>query len=35
MESADTMYGVTVEDSGVSKVLSVRISDADKVLANG
>ena len=34
MESADTMYGVTVEDSGVSKVLSVRISDADKVLAN-
>ncbi len=27
MESTDTMYGVTIEDAGVSKVLSVRLDE--------
>ncbi len=27
MESVDTMYGVTIEDAGVSKILSVKIED--------
>lgn len=27
MESVDTMYGVTIEDAGVSKILSVKIDD--------
>lgn len=27
MESADTMYGVTLEDAGVSKILSVKLED--------
>lgn len=27
MESADTMYGVTLEDAGVSKIISVRLED--------
>lgn len=29
MEQADTMYGVTVEESGVSKILSVRLDDVE------
>ena len=30
MESADTMYGVTIEDAGVSKVLSVKLQDYEE-----
>ena len=29
MEVADTMYGVTVEESGVSRLLSVRLDEID------
>ncbi|MGM9539106.1 AAA family ATPase [Anaerovibrio sp.] len=30
MEAADTMYGVTIEDAGVSKVLSVKLQDYEE-----
>lgn len=33
MESADRLYGVTMERSGISKLASVKLSDADEVLA--
>ena len=30
METADILYGVTMENSGVSKLISVRLSDVEK-----
>ena len=30
MESADTMYGVTMQEKGVSKIISVKFEDAQK-----
>jgi len=31
METADILYGVTMENSGVSKLISVRLSDVEKI----
>lgn len=32
MEEADILYGVTMEEAGVSKILSVKLQDADKYI---
>lgn len=32
MEEADVLYGVTMEEAGISKILSVRLQDADSYL---
>ncbi|MCW3489937.1 chromosome segregation protein SMC [Dethiobacter alkaliphilus] len=34
MEQADILYGVTMEESGVSKLISVRLRDADKQVSD-
>lgn len=33
MEEADVLYGVTMQESGVSKLVSVKLSEADEIVA--
>jgi chromosome segregation protein len=33
MESVDTLYGVTMEEPGVSKLVSVRLSGSNRSVA--
>ena len=32
MEYADTLYGVTMQESGVSKLVSVKLNDKEEIL---
>jgi hypothetical protein len=32
MEAADRLYGVTMQEAGISKIVSVQLSDADHEL---
>ena len=34
MESVDTLYGVTMQEPGVSKIVSVKLDDIDEKLAS-
>ena len=34
MEEADVLYGVTMQESGVSKLVSVRLDDGEELVAS-
>ncbi|HZG17428.1 MAG TPA: chromosome segregation protein SMC [Candidatus Bathyarchaeia archaeon] len=34
MESADVLYGITMQEGGVSKIMSVRLEDTNKLIEN-
>ena len=34
MEEADTLYGVTMQDEGISKLLQLQLHDADRYISN-
>jgi chromosome segregation protein len=35
MEHADVLYGVTMQESGISKLVSVRLEKTDELLQTG
>jgi chromosome segregation protein len=35
MEEADILYGVTMQEKGVSKLLKMNLKEADKMLSKG
>ncbi|CKG02318.1 Chromosome segregation protein SMC [Streptococcus pneumoniae] len=34
MEESDVLYGVTMQESGVSKLVSVRLDDGEELVAS-